>query len=122
MKKKNLIIFLVGGFLLLNNSVNAQEEPAVPFEYGLGMSKYQQFCSGCHGKWAKGSDTGPPLIHPYYKRSHHGDESFYRAALNGSSQHHWKFGKMEPVAGITRKDIDAIIPFVRWLQNEAGME
>ncbi len=120
---KNISLSIITALaVLLANSVFAQEEPQVPFKYGLGMDKYQNYCSSCHGKWAKGTDQGPPLIHVYYRSSHHGDESFYRAALEGASQHHWKFGDMPPVPGIGRQDVDAIIPFVRWLQREAGIE
>ena len=122
MIKKYAVLFFASGAVLLSNPIYAQEEPQVPFKFGLGMSKFQQFCSGCHGKWAKGSDKGPPLIHAYYRSSHHGDESFYRAALIGTRQHHWNFGNMPPVPDINRQDMDAIIPFVRWLQSEAGIE
>ncbi len=120
--KKYVRLFLAISILVLGESAYAQEEPQVPFKYGLGMNKYQQFCSGCHGQWAKGSDQGPPLIHVYYRSSHHGDESFYRAALQGVRQHHWNFGNMPPVTAITRQDVEVIIPFVRWLQQEAGIE
>ncbi|CAC9535452.1 hypothetical protein [uncultured Gammaproteobacteria bacterium] len=89
----------------------------VPFMQAAGMSKFKENCAKCHGEWAKGTDSGPPLIHNYYKPSHHGDEAFYRAALNGVKAHHWRFGNMSPVEGIERKDITKIISYVRWLQK-----
>jgi hypothetical protein len=57
------------------------------------------------------------LIHNFYKPSHHGDEAFYHAALNGAKAHHWKFGNMPPVEGIKRKDVTKIISYIRWLQK-----
>ncbi|MBT6327820.1 MAG: cytochrome c [Candidatus Thioglobus sp.] len=71
----------------------------------------------CHGDLAKGTDSGPPLIHNFYKPSHHGDEAFYHAALNGAKAHHWKFGNMPPVEGIKRKEVTKIISYIRWLQK-----
>ena len=99
----------------------AAEEPKVPFKYSLGLQKYQNMCSSCHGKWLEGTKQGPPLLHPFYKPSHHADITFYRAALQGVKAHHWKFGDMPPVSGATRKDLDLIVPFVRWLQQEKGL-
>jgi hypothetical protein len=120
--KTYVLLYFAIATVIMGSTAYSQEEPQVPFKYGLGMDKYQLYCSSCHGKWAKGSDQGPPLIHGYYRSSHHGDESFYRAALNGARQHHWDFGDMPPVPDINRQDVDAIVPFVRWLQQEAGLE
>jgi hypothetical protein len=85
------------------------------------MKKYQSMCASCHGKWGNGTDNGPPLMHPYYVPSHHGDSAFYRAALKGIFAHHWKFGDMPPVPGITKEDMNRIIPFIRWMQQDKGL-
>ena len=70
------------------------------------MQIFREKCSACHGKWAEGTaDKGPPLVHPYYEPSHHDDDSFFRAVLSGVTAHHWHFGNMPPVEGITEKDI-----------------
>jgi len=99
----------------------ANKQPDVPFKFAIGKKKYQASCSVCHGQWLGGTDQGPPLMHGFYKPSHHGDPAFYRAALKGVRAHHWKFGDMSPVKGISRKDMDSIIPFIRWLQQEKGL-
>lgn len=78
-------------------------------------------CRSCHGVDATGTDKGPPLMHKIYEPSHHGDESFYRAALNGVKSHHWKFGDMLPVPGIERRDVGKILPYLRWLQRQHGI-
>jgi len=95
--------------------------PKVPFKFGVGMKKFRDMCSKCHGEWGEGSDQGPPLMHPFYKPSHHGDPAFYNAALKGVKAHHWKFGDMQPVEGATAKDVERILPFIRWLQKENGI-
>ena len=98
------------------------KNPSVPFQFGLGMQKFQEKCSVCHGKWAEGTaDNGPPLVHPYYEPSHHDDASFFRAALSGVKAHHWNFGNMPPVKGITNQDIGQIVQFIRWWQRENGI-
>lgn len=95
--------------------------PRVPFKYGLGMNRFRTLCSSCHGKWGDGTEQGPPLLHAFYKPTHHSDEAFYRAALQGVRAHHWTFGDMPQVEGATRQDVDKIIPFIRWLQKENGI-
>lgn len=104
-------------------AARAAEEnaPKVPFTHALGYQKYQQYCTSCHGKWGDGSQQGPPLMHPFYKPSHHPDAAFYRAALKGVRAHHWEFGDMPPVSGVTRDDMHAIIPYIRWLQQDRGL-
>lgn len=89
----------------------------VPFREAVGMNQFKKSCVQCHGEWARGTEQGPPLIHNYYKPSHHGDEAFYRAALNGVKAHHWRFGDMPPVEGIKKRDVKKIISFIRWLQQ-----
>jgi len=99
----------------------AVKTPRVPFKFGVGMKKFRNMCSKCHGEWGEGSDQGPPLMHDFYKPSHHGDPAFYNAALKGVKAHHWKFGDMPRVEGATAKDVERILPFVRWLQKENGL-
>jgi cytochrome c5 len=96
----------------------ASEEIQVPFKLARGQLIYEKYCSSCHGLQLGGTDKGPPLIHPFYKPSHHGDRSFYRAALEGVRQHHWNFGDMPPVAGMTPGKMDAVVPFVRYYQQQ----
>jgi len=79
-------------------------------------------CAVCHGQEGMGSKQGPPLINPIYKPSHHNDFSFYRAVNNGSRQHHWQFGDMPPVPGVSIKDTSHIIAYIRQQQRLAGIE
>ena len=87
-----------------------------------GQGAFADNCSVCHGQNASGSDKGPPLIHIVYEPSHHGDASFYAAAQRGVRAHHWRFGDMAPVEGLTRADVKMIVAYVRELQRENGIE
>jgi len=115
------VLFLSNVITLTDVNAAAPAAPNVPFQHALGQQKYQQKCSGCHGLWGDGSKLGPPLMHPFYKPSHHPDAAFYRAALRGVRAHHWEFGDMPPISGVTREDMDTIIPFIRWLQHDKGI-
>lgn len=96
----------------------AAETIEIPFHLGKGQLLYERYCSSCHGLQLDGSDKGPPLVHPFYKPSHHGDESFYRAVLRGTKQHHWDFGDMPPVEGMTSAKMDRLLPYVRYYQQQ----
>ena len=112
------------GFALSQVAGAATQPPLkVPFKFALGKSLYQDKCGSCHGVMGEGTpDKGPPMLHDYYKPSHHGDASFYRASIQGVKAHHWKFGDMEPVPGVGEREVDKILPYVRWLQRQHGIQ
>ena len=88
----------------------------------LGLTAYTAKCGDCHGPNAEGQKgVAPPLVHKIYEPSHHGDMSFVLAAQNGVRAHHWKFGNMPPVEGLTRSDVMNIVAYVRELQRENGI-
>ncbi len=93
----------------------------IPFHLAKGQLLYEKYCSQCHGARLDGSDDGPPLVHPFYKPSHHDDGAFYRAVTQGSRQHHWNFGDMPAVAGMTPKKMDSLLPFIRYYQQQKGL-
>ena len=86
-----------------------------------GQAAFAKFCASCHGVDAAGTGSGPPLIHKIYHPGHHGDMAFVMAARQGSQAHHWKFGDMPPVAGISDAGIAEIIRFVREVQKANGI-
>ncbi|MDH3389242.1 MAG: cytochrome c [Gammaproteobacteria bacterium] len=121
---KNLSIYVIGISLLMpiiTAPAIASEDIDIPFHLGKGQLLYEKYCSSCHGLQLNGSDKGPPLIHPFYKPSHHGDKSFYRAVLQGVKQHHWNFGDMPAVAGMTPKKMDSLVPYVRYYQQQKNL-
>lgn len=93
----------------------------LPFAHMQGAKKFHSMCSGCHGRWGEGTDQGPPLMHAHYKPSHHDDVSFYRAVKQGVRAHHWNFGDMPAIEEVSQSDMEAIVPFLRWLQQEKGI-
>jgi len=65
--------------------------------------------------------VAPPLVHKIYEPNHHGDMAFLMAARNGVRAHHWKFGNMPPVEGITDAEVITIVAYVRALQRANGI-
>jgi mono/diheme cytochrome c family protein len=86
-----------------------------------GETYFNAKCAACHGVNGTGSENGPPLIHKFYKPGHHGDEAFQRAAKLGVQAHHWNFGNMPPVAGITRAEVAKIVIYIREIQKANGL-
>ena len=112
---------LLAGVLLLAvnvSAIQAEVDINIPFRYAKGQVLYEMNCSSCHGENLNGSDKGPPLLHAFYKPSHHGDGAFYRAALKGVRAHHWDFGDMPPVKGMTEKKLKNIVPYIRYFQQQ----
>ncbi|MHA3980960.1 c-type cytochrome [Halovulum sp. GXIMD14794] len=91
-------------------------------EAQMGKLGFEAKCANCHGTNAAGQDgVAPPLVHKIYEPSHHGDASFWLATQNGVRAHHWRFGNMPPVDGLTRADVRAITTYVRELQRANGI-
>ena len=88
----------------------------------IGKLGFEAKCAACHGLNAAGQDgVAPPLVHIIYEPTHHGDETFQRAVAVGVRGHHWPFGDMPPVEGITRGDVTMIVAYVRELQRANGI-
>ena len=88
----------------------------------LGKTAFEGKCAACHGVNGAGNvNAGPPLIHKIYEPSHHGDESFQYATAMGVHAHHWRFGNMPPVEGITRAEVGTIIAYIREVQRANGI-
>ena len=88
----------------------------------IGKLAFEAKCTSCHGTNAAGRDgVAPPLVHIIYESNHHGDESFQRAVAMGVQAHHWSFGSMPAVEGLTRGDVKMIIKYIRELQRENGI-
>lgn len=101
-------------------------EVALPAELSanaqIGKTAFESKCSECHGTNAAGQNgVAPPLVHKIYEPSHHGDEAFWIAAQRGVRAHHWQFGNMAPIEGLTRSDVMMIVAYVRELQRANGI-
>jgi mono/diheme cytochrome c family protein len=87
-----------------------------------GEPLYQAGCALCHGADLKGTDKGPSHLSVVYEPNHHGDISFVLAAQNGVRAHHWPFGDMAPVPGLSDEDLEAVVAYVRENQRISGFE
>lgn len=92
-----------------------------PSELEMGESLFNDNCSGCHGRGAVGTDRGPTFLSKIYAPNHHGDAAFLLAPQKGVRAHHWQFGNMPKISGLEPEEIKSIIPYIRWLQKEAGV-
>lgn len=96
----------------------------VPSLSGLavqGEAEFNANCASCHGVNLAGTNQGPTLIHSLYRPNHHGDGAIALAAMNGVHAHHWQFGNMPPVEGITPQNLTVIIAYIRALQQANGV-
>ncbi len=81
-----------------------------------GKTVFDTNCAQCHGPEATGTNLGPTFIDRIYHPGHHGDAAFHLAVTRGVRQHHWNFGNMLPVPGVTETQVGQIICYVRHLQ------
>ena len=87
-----------------------------------GEALFSQNCLACHGNGGLGTNQGPPLVHKVYNPGHHADLSFHLAVKNGVPAHHWKFGDMKPVPGLSPEDVGHIVQYVRAIQRKSGIQ
>ena len=111
-------------FLLPGTTAQGAADVVVPAFSPLaaeGQTVFDATCAQCHGQNGLGSKKGPPLLHTIYNPGHHGDGAFFRAVKKGVPQHHWSFGNMAPLSGVSDYQISAIVRFVRELQEANGI-
>lgn len=87
----------------------------------IGKMNYEAYCASCHGKTARGTDKGPTFISKIYHPGHHGDGAFLVATKQGARAHHWKFGNMPPVKDVNATQLQAIVEYVRAVQQANGL-
>ena len=87
-----------------------------------GKVLFEKHCASCHGARLQGSDQGPSMLSTIYEPSHHGEAAFQLAVKSGSRAHHWQFGDMAPVPGLTPDDVAQITAYVRLEQRKAGIQ
>jgi mono/diheme cytochrome c family protein len=87
-----------------------------------GAEVYAQSCASCHGTDLRGTERGPSHLSIVYEPNHHTDDAFRSAIANGAAQHHWNFGPMPAIAGLSADDVESVIAYVRAQQQEQGFE
>lgn len=101
---------------------DADSDAAAPSSESDGEALYLQSCAGCHGADSRGTNLGPSHLSIVYEPNHHPDEAFRRAIAQGVVSHHWNFGNMAPIPGLSDAEVEAIIEHVRARQAEEGFE
>lgn len=97
--------------------------PALSEDELGGLRAYNQYCADCHGENAAGQESvAPPLVDKIYAPGHHANAAFALAARTGVRAHHWNFGDMPPVAGVSEPEIAQIVDYLRALQVANGIE
>lgn len=128
--------FMQPGDTIVHQDPTSMDEPAqgapivevrrpaqLSTEATIGKRAFEAKCAECHGANAAGQDgVAPPLIHRIYEPSHHSDEAFQLAVRTGVRAHHWSFGNMPPVEGLTRADVQYTVRYVREIQRENGID
>lgn len=109
------VIFLLGA--CGGSEGSADEQPKAS-----GSQLYAQNCASCHGADLGGTSKGPSHLSQVYEPNHHPDAAFRSAIAGGAQAHHWNFGDMPPVEGLTEEEVDAIISFIRDQQGTLGFE
>lgn len=87
-----------------------------------GKALYERSCAACHGADLRGTARGPSQFSQVYAPDHHPDASYRAAIANGATAHHWNFGPMPPVPGLSADDVTAIIAYIREQQTKHGFE
>jgi mono/diheme cytochrome c family protein len=87
-----------------------------------GENLYAQNCQSCHGTNGLGTNQGPPLVNKIYNSSHHADLAFHLAVKNGVHSHHWKFGDMKSIPGLSPEAVQHIVQYVREIQRKSGIQ
>ena len=91
-------------------------------EAQIGKLGFEAKCVECHGQNAAGQNgIAPPLVHITYEPNHHSDQAFVLAARNGVPSHHWNFGNMPAIEGLSNADVLYIARYVRELQRANGI-
>lgn len=122
-----LVLALAVGAPLLatgcgGDGAESGSDPGVSAEAPDGAALYQRSCALCHGNDLRGTAMGPSHLSEVYEPGHHSDASFVAAIKEGSPAHHWDFGDMPPVEGLSDDEIEAIIAFIRAKQESEGFE
>ncbi len=125
MTHRNILPVLLAALISLPATAQSLQipkpSPGLMPNPAAGKSLFVKNCASCHGQDLKGTDKGPPFLHRVYEPSHHADAAFQLEVKNGARAHHWRFGDMLPVQGLSPDDVAHITAYVRMQQRIAGI-
>ncbi|HKX76474.1 MAG TPA: cytochrome c [Acidimicrobiia bacterium] len=114
-----LLVVIISACTAASETTIPAQDPNLIAE---GEQLYAASCAECHGADLRGTDKGPSHLSAVYEPGHHGDGAFLVAVTAGVRPHHWDFGAMPPIEGLSAQDIEAIVAFVREQQRIQGFE
>ena len=106
--------------------VSIKASPIIPelseqAQHGRAVINSQ--CVECHGiDGTGGTPKGPPILHPMYRRAVYPDHHFKKMVREGKREKNWRFGPMPAFPDISDRDLDAVIAFVREVQDATHVE
>lgn len=96
--------------------------PALNAQARTGQGVFQTVCATCHGPSLRGSDQGPPLLHPWYAAGvGHDDRKVLTVIGNGTAGHMWKFGDMPKPDGVKPGQEKDVLAYIRVMQAANGI-
>ena len=96
--------------------------PVLSSDAASGKAAFDGICAKCHGAALRGSDKGPPLLHPLYAPgSGHGDSLILAAMTHGATAHMWKFGDMPKPEGLEPGQDKQVLSYIRAMQAANGL-
>ena len=121
-----IAVVALGGNATPRDPMTGETEFDIPMQDPIlvaeGEGLYQARCAACHGSDLRGTAVGPSQLSVVYQPGHHSDESYMSAVFNGVPAHHWDFGDMAPVVGVTEDDMVRIVAYIRENQRIEGFE
>ncbi len=106
--------------------ISIKASPTIPELSPLaqhGRTVINARCAECHGvDGTGGSRKGPPILHSMYREEVFPDFVFKRSVLEGKREKNWRFGPMPPNEGMSERDVDGVIAFVREVQTATGIQ
>lgn len=87
-----------------------------------GRGVFEARCASCHGRGARGSRQGPPLVHEVYGASQFADEAIVQAVRAGVAAKRWQFGNMPKIGGVSDIELTALVRYIRELQIAHGID
>lgn len=117
-----LSLTIAGKPVSIRFSQEALTVPRLSPQALAGQQVFGQVCAACHGTALRGSDAGPPLLHPFYAAGMgHGDDIILAAATKGAKAHHWKFGDMPKPDGVAPGQEKDLLAYIRAMQAANGL-
>lgn len=116
------VLLVLGGCGSSGASGDVDVPAQDPELVAVGGDLYAAACASCHGDDLRGTERGPSHLSEVYRPGHHADAAFLLAVRRGVAPHHWSFGPMPAIDGLTDADIEAIVAFVRDAQRREGFE